>query len=187
MTKLIGTDVSFYQDSSETDAQIDFKKMVTKTPFVIIRAGQNLWIDPDFLWNMKEAKAAGLLRGSYWFYDSRVNPKTQAALYSSLVTQDHGELPMFADFEDRYNGPYGGWNNWYNFLEELKVLSPGVQLGVYTGPSYWLENTVVKNIPSMSLSYFGQYPLWIAHYGVDSPSVVMPWSKWEFSTELRKT
>ena len=42
---------------------------------VIIRAGQNLWEDNKFKISWQGAKSAGLLRGSYWFYDSRANPK----------------------------------------------------------------------------------------------------------------
>ena len=71
MGNAIGPDVSFYQDLEETPEKIDFVKMQKTANFVIIRAGQNLWPDPDFEYNWTEAKKAGLPRGSYWFYDSR--------------------------------------------------------------------------------------------------------------------
>ena len=77
--------------------------------FAIIRAGQNLWPDRDFKLNWREAKLAGLPRGSYWFYDSRVDPKKQAELWISLFNGDFGELPLFADFEDNYGGSFKGW------------------------------------------------------------------------------
>ena len=65
MTNIIGPDISFYQDDNETPQGVDFVKMRTVTDWVIIRAGQNTWIDPDFKTNWTNAKAAGLRRGSY--------------------------------------------------------------------------------------------------------------------------
>ena len=80
MRKIIGPDVSFYQDSPTTPQGIDFIRMNQAADFVIIRAGQNLWPDSDFKENWQRAKQAGLPRGSYWFYDSRADPKQQAEL-----------------------------------------------------------------------------------------------------------
>ncbi len=45
MATVIGPDVSFYQDNPGTSRQIDFTKMKESAGYVIIRAGQNLWID----------------------------------------------------------------------------------------------------------------------------------------------
>ena len=60
MTNLIGPDVSFYQDDPETPQGIDFRKMRASAGYVIIRAGQNAWVDSDFKINWREAKLAGL-------------------------------------------------------------------------------------------------------------------------------
>src|SRR5689334_6683785 len=81
---VIGPDVSFYEDDPETPQGIDFIKMRANAGFVIVRAGQNLWPDPDFKINWREAKKAGMPRGSYWFYDSRVDPKRQAEIWASM-------------------------------------------------------------------------------------------------------
>lgn len=177
--RVIGTDVSFYQDDPQTPNGIDFTKMRQNgAAFAIIRAGQNLWIDRDFKVNWREARAAGIPRGSYWFYDSRADPKKQADLWVSLFNGDTGELPLWADFEDNYNGNFKGWKHWYNFIERLKELLPGKEIGVYTAYYYWLENTVSAGIPNASLNYFKQYPLWVANYGVATPLVPKPWTTW---------
>src|SRR5690606_7303872 len=91
-----------------------------------------------------------------------------------------GELPLFGDFEDNYNGPYKGWKNWYTFLERVKELAPGKEIGVYTGYYYWRENTEAVGIPTASLNYFKQYPLWVANYGVTNTLVPKPWNTWTF-------
>lgn len=137
MANAIGPDVSFYQDEDSTPEGIDFFKMRERADFVIIRAGQNRWIDPDFATNWKEAKKAGIPRGSYWFYDSRVEPQEQARLWRDALGDDRGELPLCADFEESYGGPHAGWEKWYAFLEYLKDLMPDKEIIIYTGYYYW--------------------------------------------------
>ena len=179
---IIGPDVSFYQDKPDTPKGIDFAMMkAAGARFAIIRAGQNLWEDRAFDESWRNSKGV-LPRGSYWFYDSRVDPKFQAKKWLQCFEDinDLGELPMWCDFEDAYGGPFGGWRNWYNFMEELKTLRPGVRLGIYTGYYYWRENTVAspKGISAASLNYFKQYPLWVAAYNSVGPSVPEPWDEW---------
>ncbi len=180
MAYIIGPDVSFYQDDPETPQGIDFVKMRQSAEFVIIRAGQNLWVDPDFKFNWKQSKLAGFPRGSYWFYDSRADPKRQAELWVQQFEGDFGELPLFADFEDRYNGTYKGWRNWYNFLERLKQLVPGKEIAIYTAFYYWRDNAPNPATQPNELAYFRQYPLWIANYGATKPLIPKPWGEDEW-------
>jgi len=180
MENVIGPDVSFYQDDPQTPQGIDFPKMRFTAGFAIIRTGQNLWPDRDFKLNWREAKLAGLPRGSYWFYDSRVDPKKQAELWISLFNGDFGELPLFADFEDNYGGSFKGWIHWVTFINRLKELTHRKEVAIYTAYNYWVENTVSAGIPAASLNYFKQYPLWIANYGVTKPLVPKPWTEWTF-------
>jgi hypothetical protein len=56
MANIISPDVSFYHDEQETLQGIDFVKMAKSAGFVIVRAGQNPWSDPDFKYNWREAK-----------------------------------------------------------------------------------------------------------------------------------
>ena len=185
MANVIGPDVSFYQDDPQTPQGIDFIKMrQAGAGYIIIRAGQNLWGDRDFKANWRESKAAGMPRGSYWFYDSRADPKKQAELWVSQFDGDFGELPLWCDFEDNYGGSFKGWKNWYNFMERLKALVPDKELGVYTAYYYWLEN--MAGVPTASVNYFKQYPLWIANYGTTTPLVPKPWiadewTLWQFT------
>src|SRR5690349_19163831 len=55
---VIGPDISFYEDDPETPQGIDFIKLRAISGYVIVRAGQNLWVDTDFKANWKEAKKA---------------------------------------------------------------------------------------------------------------------------------
>lgn len=181
MANVIGPDISFYQDDPETPQGVNFVRMRENATFVIVRAGQNLWGDRDFKANWSGAKAAGLPRGSYWFYDSRIDPKIQAEKWASMFEGDFGELPLWGDFEDNYGGKYKGWKHWYDFLERFKqLISANKEIGVYTGYYYWRENTVAMGIPDASLNYFKQYPLWIANYNPTAPLIPKPWTDWTF-------
>ncbi len=186
MNRVLGLDVSFYQNEPDTVQGINFQKMQEAGDFVIIRAGQNLWPDPDFKFNWQESKKAGIPRGSYWFYDSRVDPKTQAEIWFELMNKDLGELPLFADFEERFKGKYSGWRKWYDFLERMRSLVGDKEIGIYTAYYYWTDNAPNSITQASNLEYFHQYPLWVAHYGVEEPRIPKPWKKdewlfWQFS------
>ena len=176
--QIIGPDVSFYQDDPGTPQEINFERMNLTTDFVIIRAGQNLWVDSDFKNNWRRAKEAGLPRGSYWFYDSRADPRRQAELWVNLLDGDRGELPLFLDLEEAYRGTYTGWQHWKTFLERLKNLVGSKEIGIYTAYHYWNSNAPLSQ-PN-ELEYFHRYPLWIANYGVSQPLVPRPWSSGEW-------
>lgn len=186
-----GADVSFWQDDPTTPRFIDFKKMAEGLDFVIIRAGQNLWSDMVFSRSWKEAREAGIPRGSYWFYDSRAAPKRQAEKYIETLDGDFGELPLVADFEDNYGGSFGTIWHLHDFLERLKQLVPGKPIMIYTGYYYWREK--ISLIPSSEKSrvqYFSQYDLWLAWYGVPQAMVIAPepwrnlggWTLWQYTS-----
>ncbi|HJS19862.1 MAG TPA: SH3 domain-containing protein [Anaerolineales bacterium] len=186
MRKIIGPDVSFYQDDNSTPQGINFVRMNQLTDFVIIRAGQHLGADPDFRENWRRAKEAGLPRGSYWFYDSRADPRQQANLWFDLLAGDFGELPLFADLEESYGGPFTGWPHWKTFLERIKALVGSKEVGIYTAFYYWRDNAPNPNTQPSELEYFHRYSLWIANYGTDQPMVPRPWSPnewlfWQFT------
>lgn len=177
MTNVIGCDVSFWQDDNSTQRKIDFLKMKNAgAGFVIIRSGQNLWVDPDFASYWQAAKAVKIPRGSYFFYDSRANPTAQAELWAEQFNGDFGELPLFADFEESYGGPYGGWQNYKIFLERIKKLAITKEIGIYTGFYHWKD----LGIPTSEQFYFTQFPLWIAAYNNVGPQIPAPWTNWTF-------
>ena len=182
MANLIGPDVSFYQDAETTPQGINFGKMKQSAGYVVIRSGQNVWIDSDFRNNWTGAKAVGLPRGSYWFYDSRANPTEQADLWYSAFDGDLGDLPLFADFEEAYGGAYTGWRHWKTFLERIKSRVGNHEIGIYTAYYYWVRNAPNPNTDAANLAYFKQYPLWVANYGVSTPLVPKPWDTngWTF-------
>jgi GH25 family lysozyme M1 (1,4-beta-N-acetylmuramidase) len=177
--QVIVSDFSFWQDDDYTPYKIDFTTAYKAgLDGTILRAGQNTWIDEDFIDYCRNADKAGLPRGAYWFFDSRVSPIPQADLFADIV-ESAGEFPklgIWGDYEENYGGVYGGQKNFKIFMERLEARFPGKIIGVYTGPSYWREHTTLTGA-----FFFGKYPLWIAHYGVYQPDVPFPWGKQEWT------
>lgn len=173
---LIGADISFYQDNNSTPMRIDFEKMrAAGSSFVIIRAGQNTWIDSEFVESWKRSKGV-LPRGSYWFYDSRSKPADQARLWKDAIGDDLPECGVWMDFEENYGGAYRGEARFCEFAEAVKDLfPPSVEVGVYTAPYYWREHVTRTD-------YWHQYALWIANYQVSKPLIPAPWKadEWTF-------
>ena len=160
-------DVSFWQ------GVINFVLMKSAGLFgVIIRGGQNTWADIKFKINWALAKAARLPRGSYFFYDSRVDPGRQAELWAAQLGGDLGELPHAADFEESYGGPFGKKEHFKAFLQRFQQLTglPDDRIIIYTGFFWWLAR--VGDDP-----WFKRYRLWIASYGpMSGVRIPAPWT-----------
>lgn len=170
-------DVSYYQD------EINFLVMKPLVDGVIIRAGQRFWEDIRFKINWLKAKAAGIPRGSYWLYDSREDPKKQAALWWSLIQGDPGELVHVADLEEAYGGPYGKPADMQTFIQEFQRLSglPDARVAIYTGYFWWTSR--VGNNP-----FFKRFQLWLAWYAAMAVvRVPVPWTEadlifWQYTS-----
>lgn len=157
-----GFDVSTWQDSPLIAGHVNFQVMKDwGARFVIIRAGQGNWSDPDFKTSWANAKGV-LPRASYFYYDNRYPPKDQARKYFDTIKSDL-EGMCWLDLEDRQVGIYSGWANWYDFLEELKSVYPGARIGIYTGFFYWWD--YITYATNAQRDYFKPYPLWLANYG----------------------
>jgi hypothetical protein len=118
-TGIFGFDISTWQDSPSIPGVIDFQAMRDYGGrFVIIKAGQGNWKDPDFDVSWKNAKGI-LPRATYWFYDNRYPPKEQAEKYFEIIKGDL-EGMCWLDLEDRQVGIYSGWRGWYDFIVALK-------------------------------------------------------------------
>jgi lysozyme len=179
---VIVTDISYYQygwnkDITQITKFVDFETMRQSANGVFIRAGQRNWKDKAFDVSWKNAKGI-LPRGSYWFYDSRATPKSQAQLWVDILGGDLGEMGLWCDFEERYGGAFGTWRHWYDFIEEVKSLVPNAKIGIYTAYYFWVEKTVLAT--NAQLAYFGKYPLWIAAYNNTAPRIPEPWKEYEF-------
>ena len=163
-----GIDVSVYQGT------IDFEAVAgAGIRVVYIRAGQGIgYTDPDFLRNAENARQAGLDYGFYYFVtaedtDSAVS---QAQRFAGLIQGQRYTCRPVMDFE-RVSGMTAEQANdiALAFLEELERLTgvvPMLYTDEYNASNLWRQE-------------LGRYPLWVAQYGPDEPTVTGDvWSGW---------
>lgn len=167
----------------EKQKHIDFSKMKKKASAVIIKCGQRNYKDPAFDISWKNAREAGIPRGSYWFCDRFDNPRNQARLYWSYLNGDVGEGILSADFE---KGSWTNLNDLYVFINELQQISglSNDRIVLYTNYYYFMEAQ-----QNAKREWFSKYPLWIASYASDPSFVKIPpvWKEcliWQYGTPV---
>lgn len=173
-------DVSFYQGVIQWDL------MRGMTDAVIIRAGQNNWVDTQFVRNWAEARARGTLRGVYWFYDGRRSPTDQADLLVSLIKNDPPEMDIIFDWETNYGGAYEGIKNVVAMMKRVEALMAGKYVAMYTG-YYWFIQNSNPLTHAAEYAYLKTKGLHLAWYTNDASLVKVPppWNSlflWQFGT-----
>jgi len=146
--------------------------------FAFVKATEGVTIkDNVFPQHWSAMKKAGLIRGAYHYFHPRTSdPVQQAREFLKTVKLEPGDLPPVLDIETT-NGAststiVNGMKLW--LLEVMKGIQQ--QTGkkikpiIYTYPNFWI-NTLGNP------SDFASFPLWIAHYGVDTPWVPSSWGE----------
>jgi lysozyme len=174
-----GIDVSHYQP------KINWEKVALTADFAFVKATESTGqTDKSFAGHWRDAKAAGLLRGAYHFFHGNQDGKTQAAHFLSVMgTLEDTDLPPVLDLEHAKKGEKASTlskevSAWIQDVEAATKRKPLI----YVSPGFWNEHMAAR---TDSFPY-GNYPLWIAHYGVRKPSLPRDntwndWTFWQFS------
>ena len=182
-TPLEGVDVSHWQGT------ITWSKVAAAgKKFAIIKATEDAnYIDPTFATNHAAAKAAGLWTGAYHF----ARPSTasgdailEADWFAAHAGLGAGDLIPALDLEDSGGLSVANLQTWVKtFLDEV-TLKVGMRPMIYTSPSFW--RTYMGD--SHALADAGYQTLWVAHWGVTSPSVPANnwgghgWTFWQYTS-----
>lgn len=128
-------------------------------------------VDSYFSDNWQAMKAAGVIRGAYHFFLVADDPTQQAEFFIKTVgSLGPDDLPPVIDVESASgtsSNLAADVQTWLNVVEQGLGRTPII----YTAPSYWNENIT---------GGFGNYPLWVAEYGVSTPKPVNGWSNYTF-------
>jgi lysozyme len=128
-------------------------------------------VDSYFSDNWQAMKNAGVIRGAYHFFLVADDPTQQAEFFIKTVgSLGPNDLPPVIDVESTSgtsSNLAADVQTWLNVVEQGLGRTPII----YTAPSYWNENIT---------GGFGDYPLWVAEYGVSSPKPVNGWSNYTF-------
>lgn len=157
MATIKGIDVSKYQGN------VDFAKVkAAGYSFVILNAGYGRYAsqkDPCFETNYKNAKAAGLDVGAYWYsYATNVDEaKQEAAVYLEAIKGKQFEYPIYFDLEEQKTFAQGKTvcsNIVKAFCDALEAA--GYFAGLYISRSP-LQTYITSEVAA-------RYALWIAEY-----------------------
>ena len=169
-----GLDVSSYQGT------INWSKVAKTKHFAILRAGtgkngQNNK-DSKFEENYKNAKAAGVKLGAYWYSyaKSEDDAKKEATYFLQNIKGKQFEWPVYYDIEESSQFSSGIHNKiakaFCNILEEKKYYC-----GIYASGSRWSINfdSTVRN----------KYTVWVAHWGVKKPTYSGTYHVWQKTSD----
>ena len=152
-----GIDISQYQTN------VDFKKVkASGIDYVIIRAGYGKYVkqkDPQFETHYKNAKAAGLDVGVYWYsYALSVeDAKLEAQTCLSVIKGKKFEYPIYFDLEEQNQFAKGR-----SFCDSIvKAFCGEIEKSGYFAGLYISRSPLQQYISS---SVANKYALWIAEY-----------------------
>ena len=181
-------------DVSDAQGPVDWAAVRSSgIAFAYLKASQGTYYLSDvFPGNWSNARAAGVVRGAYHFFDPREDGATQAQTFlAAMGTLEPGDLPPALDLEcpDGNSvclGFYGGsgatpaWEIEARVRDFLSTVAEatGREPVVYTFGSYFSGNGI-------DASTFTHAPLWIADWdGGSCLSVPAPWSAakiWQYA------
>ena len=165
-------------DVYEGDGSVDWTAVRNSgKTFAFVRATEGLTItDQAFAHHWPVMKMDGVIRGAYHFFHPHTSPPVeQAKHFLNTVKLEPGDLPPVLDVEvsdsiDDIDFIISGIKQWLNEVETGIKQRTGKNIKpiIYTFPNFWV-NTLGDP------SDFAEYPLWVAHFGVDTPYVPSSW------------
>lgn len=171
MAGVPGIDVSFWQGI------INWPQVVEAGyRFVFIRATMGTKatdVDERFFLNWNGAKAAGLLVSAYHLVKPDLPAADQIERFLLTMGDLKADLPLALDVELTKDQPAGTITACLKECARLIQESTGRAPVIYTRASFWDPN--VHAAPD-----WGGCDLWVAHYGVSSPTLPRDWASWRF-------
>lgn len=171
----MGVDVSKYQTNIDWNAV-----KASGIDFGIIRAGYGKVAsqkDPYFEQNMKNAKAAGIACGTYWYSYAKTpdEAKQEAELFASVISGYTFEYPVVLDIEDPSQATLSKEQISSIITAFCDVMeSKGYYVSLYSYASFLND----KVYPSV----LENYDIWVAHTGVSRPSYTKTsYGMWQYS------
>lgn len=160
-------------DVSHWDKTIDYNKVKqSRVKIVYIKATQGeALVDPFFKVNVQNAKKSGLFVGFYHYFTATTENKAklEASHFVNTTKPYVCDCKMAIDIETNNNLNSSTLTTLCKvFLDEVKKLT-GLDVVIYTYTSFAKENL------NKSLSV---YPVWIAHYNVNTPGDNGIWDRW---------
>lgn len=180
--KVPGIDVSMWQ------GDVDWAAVATtSTRFAIMRATRGHdYVDPRYAEYLAEASANGIVVGAY--HRAKVSmaegdARAEADHFVDVAQIDAGDVLPVLDIEEHGGLTVSQLTQWVRTWLARVFTRTGVRAMIYASPHFWRtylgDTTWVAD---------NGYPLWIAHWGVASPTVPAAnwgghgWTFWQWTS-----
>jgi GH25 family lysozyme M1 (1,4-beta-N-acetylmuramidase) len=166
-----GIDVSHWQ------GEINWTRVAgAGTAFAFLKSTDDVdYVDPTFAANRAGARANGIAVGAYHFARpdaSAGDARQEAVHFVDVANPQPGDLLPVLDIETSRGLDQAGVTQWARtWVSTVRELT-GVTAFVYTSPYGWAERTGDTPLLARDGS-----PLWVAHWGVSSPT--LPANDWD--------
>lgn len=174
-------------DVSKWEGVIDWTKLGAQKQFVIMRFSYGALLDVKFNNYWPAARKVGVVRGVYHYLDpANSHPfASQLRNFVKGVKLEAGDLPPILDLENPCLWVHLSEQDriryilkWTHAFEKVY----GVKPILYMSPSF-VDRALGG---AASAAVLGQYPLWIANFGVPTPTIPLPWTSyiiWQYSDD----
>ncbi|MBP8776698.1 MAG: glycoside hydrolase family 25 protein [Bacteroidaceae bacterium] len=176
---IYGIDISHYQKDIDWDKMVkDVEKKEYPLKFIFVKAteGENHH-DELFIKNFDNARKYGFIRGAYHFYIPSITAEKQAKNFIKQVQLLPGDLPPVLDVEAT------GGKSKKELKREIKRWLSLIEKHYNAKPIIYASLRFKENY--LSDDELDNYPLWIAHYYVDSVQYKGSWHFWQ-NTDMAK-
>ena len=166
-----GIDVSAYQ------GRINWPEVARhNVQFAFIKATEGVTLrDRHFRRNWDAARAAGVYRGAYHYFQPNYDGARQANLFTRTVPLAPGDLPPVLDVEHAEFHDVAAMRRNVSVWLRLVERHYGVRPILYSNYSFYKRHLA---------GHFDKYPLWLAHYEVSAPRLPREkWIIWQHSDE----
>ena len=185
-----GIDVSHWQNTINWTAVAGAGKKfaIIKASDGLVQTDGTLYIDPLFATNHAKAKAAGLWTGAYHFARPDASPNDaviEADHFATVANLGAGDLMPALDLEQSGGLSVAALQAWVTSFVDEVTTKVGARPMIYTSPNFW--KTYMGD--SHALADAGYKTLWIAHWGVTSPTIPANnwgghgWTFWQYTSD----
>jgi GH25 family lysozyme M1 (1,4-beta-N-acetylmuramidase) len=176
-------------DVSQWQGTINWSRVASSGKgFVVIRASAgSLTADSNYSANRKGAATAGLPMAAYHYAnpDRATNDAlNEASWFLSLATPAHGDLLPALDLEVSNGLSTTELQTWVSTWLQRVTSVVGIRPMIYTSPNFW--KTYMGDTASYAQA--GYKIVWVAHWGVSSPTVPAQnwggngWTFWQYTS-----
>ena len=172
-----GIDVSSWQGN------IDWNRVrASGIEFAIIKAGGSdagFYKDKRFEQNVREAAAAGIHVGAYYFVGPLCNSAEAGALdaykFHQIIKDFTLDYPVYIDFEaPSGRDKQGNTDAAYAFCSYMENV--GYYAGIYASDVSGFKDRLIPD-------QLVRFDKWIAKYATAEPNVIKKWGMWQYSSK----